>query len=232
MARILSVEQTNVKEKIGGRNNTRGRPRKDMTPKTLLARHLQHVTDGKKISQIADLFGMSVNATRTYLTGDMTPRAEALESFIRATGVNRTWLLTGEGQPFDEKPATAAHGKPIIIPAAGRIAAHDTTTVYFDRNSPAMELFARISYATVHGNGLQPLASDGHALILTRERGPRSGDVVAIETADRATYVKRYHADEYGVILSPLHPGDPQPPVRIDWARIRASYVVVGVWFG
>lgn len=85
--------------------NRAGRPPLDMTPKTKLAKRLQHALSGKKISDARSYFGVKNSSTAAkYLRGDREPTVECLGRFIANSGCDGHWLLTGE----KKTPASSA----------------------------------------------------------------------------------------------------------------------------
>jgi transcriptional regulator with XRE-family HTH domain len=75
-------------------------------------KHWRH-TLGLTQDEFAKLAGMSKATLVGYDVGQRKPGADALAAIAR-TGVNMTWLLTGEGEMLPDKPAQPASGAPEV----------------------------------------------------------------------------------------------------------------------
>ena len=60
---------------------------------------------GRKITQqeIADKFGLSQNFIWQIENGDRTPSDRTISDICREFGVNEIWLVTGDGEPFQQE---------------------------------------------------------------------------------------------------------------------------------
>lgn len=116
---IIHSDAGNTSVLPGGTRKKRGRPPKSTEPKTPLAQRLQMICGGMNILRASQLFGgtRGRDAVARYLRGDAIPDAATLSAFVKSTGCNGHWLLTGEGQPYQPAENTA-QAQPAPQPSA------------------------------------------------------------------------------------------------------------------
>lgn len=74
----------------------------ERTPKTIFARRLKILLNDENFSSFESKCGLTANSIMRYYDGQ-SPKLEALQSIILATGCNADWLITGRGEPFTEQ---------------------------------------------------------------------------------------------------------------------------------
>lgn len=98
----------------------------------MFSKRLQMIIDEKKIQKkdLAKVGGVSATSLTYYLQGKNLPSQDTLEKWVRAYGLNGTWLLTGQGSMFREQ------ADPLADPIARRV----ETVAKTMRESGAAEL--------------------------------------------------------------------------------------------
>jgi len=230
-----SSGKTAIREKV------LGRPRQDMKPKTALAARLQQILGSvEKFPKISKTMKVSPNSAARYLRGERDPPAEVLARVVAETGCDGHWLLTGEPRNpavAEFEPEYDIGRQPqalMIFPVVGRAAADDSggTLVEFEHERKWLRHQKPIGCVEVHGDSLAPLAFHGqHVFIDLTDRTIENGCIVALETTDGRTFVKRWFRRDRVIVLESINPVDPQPPVLLKEKDIRQAYVVIGVWF-
>ncbi|MCW5959289.1 MAG: helix-turn-helix domain-containing protein [Pyrinomonadaceae bacterium] len=75
-------------------------------PRSQFGARLKRVFDGATNQEIADKLGVTAPAVQNYVSGRI-PDGEKLQRISAVTNCNLHWLLTGEGDPFPEKPVSS-----------------------------------------------------------------------------------------------------------------------------
>lgn len=136
-----------------------GRP--PATPKTPLAERLKSVRElvsAEDRDGFAEACGISKTAVGNYERGDSAPGAEALQKYHQASGVDLTWLITGEGEMIrSNKTSSAASDHPnlmaMTIPAAERHAFQQTMSR--STRSPDIDIYRLEKAILVVEQGLE-----------------------------------------------------------------------------
>jgi len=133
------------------------------------------------------------------LKGNLDERMPSAESVFAVAVALR---LTADGYPATIS-TTPTGG--IRIPMAGRAAADTSggTRVEFDHEGEALELPDRLGLVEIRGDSLGDIILDGQHVIIDLREGsePHDGDLVVAQTAEGATYAKRWFCHDNMVEL-------------------------------
>ena len=218
----------------------RGRPRKDMSPKTGLARRLQEILCHQDFGATAEIMGVSRETAAKYLRGETAPPPDVLKRIAEATGCDLHWLITGEDRTdhADETEplyqlgwkAEPVTGLPIVA-RTGRDQ-NGETVIEFNSDMHGPPWSARFGLVEVQGDVLAPFALDGHYLLLELPpREPGEGKVVIVQMAQGAALLKRhFHSDDH-IVLCDIKPAAVQKPLYVRPDDIDHVHEVMGVLF-
>jgi ABC-type transport system involved in cytochrome c biogenesis ATPase subunit len=96
---------------------------------------------------------------------------------------------------------------------------------------------AGLSGISVRGSSLEPIASDGHVVVVgpkvSASDRTRKGGLAVVETDDERTgnVIKRVYPDANNWILLSPNPIDPRDPIPVAAEKLRAVWPVLGVLF-
>jgi len=212
-------------------------PRKPQKPCQALIMWIERVRAAWKecplqASTIAKRTEGSVDQSTVWriLEGDLAgyiPSAQSLVAVSTAIG------LTADGYPATIS-TTPTGG--IRIPMAGRAAADTSggTRVEFDHEGEALELPDRLGLVEIRGDSLGDIILDGQHVIIDLREGsePHDGDLVVAQTAEGATYAKRWFCHDNMVELQSANPMKPQPSIILHRRNIARVNVIRGAWYG
>ncbi len=155
------------------------------------------------------------------------------------------WLVKGEGHPPIINPKTipasvkdtmaTAHqleGRRITIPIIGEVTAgHGESWIDDDGEDGEYLLDRSVALVRVHGGSGGSVIREGQmALLAPTDRKPKSGDIVAVQTTDKQSYVKRLSIDSRHkrLILTNVDPSAEGESLTLDEGEVGILRVVIG----
>jgi len=196
-----------------------GRPPRDLTPKTPLAKRLQLILGDRHFAEIGEKMGVRKDAAIRYLRGELPPSAKVIENVIRRTGCDPRWLILGEGVAYPREYVTHPRPEaPVTVPPQ-------------HRPQPALHIPSDAAYVTTAADHPPLVNATRHALFIAdKSLRPRDGELVAHigNAPDKATCYRIFVTDDgYCLVAMP----GPQPPRQIKHDDLKDYRVVLGLWF-
>jgi len=190
--------------------------------KTSIGDRMRAARENKELDQstLADKLGVVTRTLQRWEKGEQVPDGVSITKVARTTGVQPTWLLTGEGEmyplpsrpenvyplPMSVRKKTRLVELPLIsaVPA-GKVATmfhpdhvDDYVTVDDVRDPGAFAL-------RVKGNSMSPRIEDGDVVIISPQAEARNGDICVVRVDGEDTLKKVKFEGTY-VHLIPLNP--------------------------
>jgi SOS-response transcriptional repressor LexA len=190
--------------------------------KTTIGDRIRAARDNKELDQstLADKAGVVTRTLQRWEKGEQVPDGVSITKIARATGVQPTWLLTGEGEmyPLPSRPdnvyslpmTVRKKNRLVELPLisavpAGKVATmfhpdhvDDYVTVDDIRDPGAFAL-------RVKGNSMSPRIEDGDVVIVSPQAEARNGDICVVRVEGEDTLKKVKFEGTY-VHLIPLNP--------------------------
>jgi hypothetical protein len=157
--------------------------------------------------------------------------------------VSMDWVVRGTGQPPIISPShfpaavkdslVVAHqlrSRTLEIPIIGDVTA-GRGDPWSDDGAVAYVSDADLCMVRVHGDSGGAVIRDGQfALLAPKSRRPRSGDIVAVQTTDALSYVKRLTIDvrHHRMILTNVDPSAEGDNLTLDEGEVAQIRVVIG----
>lgn len=176
---------------------------------------------------LAKAAGLQQRSLNSALRRESIPRTDVAAKLAQATGCSLRWLVSGEGEPFDDEQGTGA-GLPILGTASA--AGQTRVAITEHKYSGDIPLRSDLHAIQVRGDSMMPIAVNGQFVICTRER-PEDGDLAAIELEDGEILFKRVYWQGKRLLCHSINPAPQYRPIvlkRTDWRRM---YRVWGVKF-
>lgn len=193
----------------------------------------------KSISAFARRVSISDNAIRKYLDGSQ-PGLEALQKIAQTSGVSLTWLVNGEGEPFDGTlpsdfisiPRLSVHasaGNGAVMLAEDPVGLMAFQTDWLRKRNINPE-FASVISAT--GDSMEPTIRDGDVLLVDRSIDTIRDQGIYVAVVGGMVVVKRVQvrADRAVILKSDngLYGEEIFEESRIDQLQIVGRVM----WFG
>ena len=190
--------------------------------KTTIGDRIRAARDNKELDQstLADKAGVVTRTLQRWEKGEQVPDGVSITKIARATGVQPTWLLTGEGEmyPLPSRPENVyslpmtvrKKNRLVELPLisavpAGKVATmfhpdhvDDYVTVDDVRDPGAFAL-------RVKGSSMSPRIEDGDVVIVSPQAEARNGDICVVRVEGEDTLKKVKFEGTY-VHLIPLNP--------------------------
>ena len=190
--------------------------------KTTIGDRIRAARENKELDQstLADKAGVVTRTLQRWEKGEQVPDGVSITKIARATGVQPTWLLTGEGEmyPLPSRPdnvyplpmTVRKKNRLVELPLisavpAGKVATmfhpdhvDDYVTVDDVRDPGAFAL-------RVKGNSMSPRIEDGDVVIVSPQAEARNGDICVVRVEGEDTLKKVKFEGTY-VHLIPLNP--------------------------
>ncbi len=190
--------------------------------KTTIGERLRSARENKELDQ-ASLAGKAGIVTRTlqrWEKGEQVPDGIAITRLARATGVQASWLLTGEGEmyPSPSRPdnvytlpgSNRRRVRTVDLPLIAAVPAGKVATLfhpdYVDDYVTVDDVKDAQAFALkVKGNSMSPRIEDGDVVIVSPQQEARSGDVCVARVNGEDTLKKVKFEGNY-IHLIPLNP--------------------------
>jgi repressor LexA len=210
--------------------------------KTRIGDRIREARESKDMDQatLAARAGIVTRTLQRWEKGEQTPDGISITKIARATNVQASWLLTGEGDKYAGPPKPAniypIHSLrkdvrlvdlPIIsqVPG-GRLGtifhpdyAEDYVTVDDVKDPQAFAL-------KVKGDSMSPRIEDGDTVIVSPKREVQSGDICVVRVAGEDTLKKVKFEGNY-LHLVPLNPT--HEPITVRKRDVNFAWKVVKV---
>lgn len=210
---------------------------------TTIAERLLKVRSSLDFTQIqlSEKIGIAQGLYSKYETGALAISSQVIDALF-ALGVNLNWLLTGQGQMFNDVPARASGRKPrilanrdmVLIPVAADIAAGSGIEAFDVEPSEQLVLHRALLtlpgpyYAfKVDGESMEPHIQTGDYAVVTAAWHDLDiqGRICAVRTIDGLTLKRFYVEPGHCALLIPLNPNFPVTK----YAPGDPDYTIVGL---
>jgi repressor LexA len=190
--------------------------------KTTIGDRLRTARDNKEMDQasLAEKAGVVTRTLQRWEKGEQIPDGVSITRLARATGVQASWLLTGEGEiyPVPSRPenvftlpgSNRRRVKTVDIPLISAVPAGKVATLfhpdYVDDYVTVDDVKDAQAFALkVKGSSMSPRIEDGDVVIVSPQQEARSGDICVVRVLGEDTLKKVKFEGNY-IHLIPLNP--------------------------
>jgi repressor LexA len=190
--------------------------------KTTIGDRLRTARDNKEMDQasLAEKAGVVTRTLQRWEKGEQIPDGVSITRLARATGVQASWLLTGEGEiyPVPSRPenvftlpgSNRRRVKTVDIPLISAVPAGKVATLfhpdYVDDYVTVDDVKDAQAFALkVKGSSMSPRIEDGDVVIVSPQQEARSGDICVVRVLGEDTLKKVTFEGNY-IHLIPLNP--------------------------
>jgi len=191
--------------------------------KTTIGERLRTARENKEMDQttLAEKIGVVTRTLQRWEKGEQVPDGVSITRIAKATNVQPTWLLTGEGEMYPPPPSRPDNV--YTLPSAGRrrnrlaelplissVPAGKVSTMFHpdhvDNYVTVDDVKDPGAFALkVKGNSMAPRIEDGDVVIVSPAQEPRNGDVCVVRVNEEDTLKKVKFEGNY-IHLIPLNP--------------------------
>jgi repressor LexA len=190
--------------------------------RTTIGDRLREARTNRHLDQIslAEKIGVVTRTLQRWEKGEQVPDGVALTKIAKATGVQPTWLLTGDGEmyPAPSRPrnvfplnATTKRKVGLVdLPLVSAVPAGKVATMfhpdYVDTYVTVDDVKDPQAFALkVRGNSMSPRIEDGDIVIVSPNQEVHSGDICVIRVTGEDT-LKKVKLEGAYMHLIPLNP--------------------------
>lgn len=190
--------------------------------KTTIGDRLREARETKEMDQstLADKAGIATRTLQRWEKGEQVPDGVAITKIAKATNVQPSWLLTGEGEMYAVPsrpenvyplPGSIRRGVNLVdLPLISSVPAGKVATIfhpdYVDNYVTVDDVKDPGAFALrVKGNSMAPRIEDGDVVIVSPQQEARNGDVCVVRVDGEDTLKKVKFEGNY-VHLIPLNP--------------------------
>jgi repressor LexA len=191
--------------------------------KSTIGERLRTARDNKALDQavLAEKIGVVTRTLQRWEKGEQIPDGIAITRIAKATNVQPTWLLTGDGEMY---PVPVRHENVYALPASRQrrrmrlaeiplvssVPAGKVATMfhpdYVDNYVSVDDIKDPGAFALkVKGNSMAPRIEDGDIVVVSPQTEARSGDICVIRVNEEDTLKKVKFEGNY-IHLVPLNP--------------------------
>lgn len=187
-----------------------------------LGERLRSAREAKAMDQttLAEKAGVVTRTLQRWEKGEQVPDGVAITRLAKATGVQASWLLTGEGEMYavPARPdnvyalpgSSRRRSRLVDIPLVSAVPAGKVATQfhpdYVDDYVTVDDVKDPQAFALkVKGNSMAPRIEDGDVVIVSPHQEARSGDICVVRVDGEDT-LKRVKMEGGYVHLIPLNP--------------------------
>jgi len=171
-------------------------------------------------ASLAEKIGVATRTVQRWEKGEQVPDGRAIMKIARATTVQASWLLTGEGEmyppparPQNVYPLTSALRRKVHLvdlPLVSAVPAGKVSTMfhpdYVDTYVTVDDVKDPQAFALkVRGNSMSPRIEDGDIVIVSPQQEVRNGDICVIRVSGEDT-LKKVKLEGIYLHLVPLNP--------------------------
>lgn len=190
--------------------------------KTTIGERLRTARANKELDQsvLAEKAGVVTRTLQRWEKGEQVPDGVSITRLAKATGVQASWLLTGEGEMYPAPvrpdnvyslPGTARRKSRLVdLPVISAVPAGKVATLfhpdYVDDYVTVDDVKDPQAFALkVKGNSMAPRIEDGDVVIVSPVQEARSGDICVIRVNGEDT-LKKVKLEGNYIHLIPLNP--------------------------
>lgn len=190
--------------------------------KSTIGDRIREARDTKELDQatLAAKAGIVTRTLQRWEKGEQVPDGVAITRLARATSVQASWLLTGEGEmyPVPSRPenvytlpgSNRRRVKTVDLPLISAVPAGKVATLfhpdYVDDYVTVDDVKDPQAFALkVKGNSMSPRIEDGDVVIVSPQQEARSGDICVARVNGEDTLKKVKFEGNY-IHLIPLNP--------------------------
>lgn len=190
--------------------------------RTTLGERLRSAREAKSLDQatLAEKAGVVTRTLQRWEKGEQVPDGLAITRLAKATGVQASWLLTGEGEMYavPARPdnvftlpgSSRRRSRLVDIPLVSAVPAGKVATMFHpdfvDDYVTVDDVKDPQAFALkVKGNSMAPRIEDGDVVIVSPHQEARSGDICVVRVDGEDT-LKRVKMEGAYVHLIPLNP--------------------------
>ena len=190
--------------------------------KTTIGERLREARETKELDQytLAEKAGVATRTLQRWEKGEQVPDGLAIMKIAKATNVQPSWLLTGEGEMYAVPsrpenvyplPGSIRRGVNLVdLPLISSVPAGKVATIfhpdYVDNYVTVDDVKDPGAFALrVKGNSMAPRIEDGDVVIVSPQQEARNGDVCVVRVDGEDTLKKVKFEGNY-VHLIPLNP--------------------------
>ncbi|MEW6509610.1 MAG: XRE family transcriptional regulator [Bacteroidota bacterium] len=191
--------------------------------KSTIGERLRSAREGKELDQatLAEKVGVVTRTLQRWEKGEQVPDGIAITRIAKATNVQPTWLLTGEGEMYPSAPrhpnvyalpAGPERKRPRLaeLPLVSSVPAGKVATMfhpdYVDNYVAVDDVKDPSAFALkVKGNSMAPRIEDGDIVVVSPQTEARTGDICVIRVNEEDTLKKVKFEGNY-IHLIPLNP--------------------------
>jgi repressor LexA len=190
--------------------------------RTSIGERLRAARENKEMDQasLAGKVGVVTRTLQRWEKGEQIPDGLAITRIAKATNVQPTWLLTGDGEMYPSPPhpenvfslpgARRKRVRLTELPLISSVPAGKVATMfhpdYVDDFVTVDDIKDPGAFALkVKGNSMSPRIEDGDIVIVSPQSEARSGDICVVRVNDEDTLKKVKFEGNY-IHLIPLNP--------------------------
>lgn len=190
--------------------------------KSTIGDRLREARENKSLDQatLADKVGVATRTLQRWEKGEQVPDGVSITRLARATTVQPSWLLTGEGEMYltPSRPdnvfplagSARRRVRLVDLPLVSSVPAGKVATMfhpdYVDNYVTVDDVKDPGAFALrVKGNSMAPRIEDGDIVIVSPQQEARNGDICAVRVDGEDTLKKVKFEGTY-VHLIPLNP--------------------------
>jgi len=175
--------------------------------KSTIGDRVRLARENKELDQasLADKIGVVTRTLQRWEKGDQIPDGISITKIAKATNVQASWLLTGEGEMYPAQslpanvyslPSTARkNAKLVDLPLISQVPAGKLATAfhpdYVDDYITVADVKDPQAFAlNVKGNSMAPKIEDGDVVIVSPRQEVNSGDICVVRVSGEDTLKK------------------------------------------
>ena len=193
------------------------------TVKSTIGDRVREARENKELDQatLAEKIGVVTRTLQRWEKGDQIPDGISITKIAKATNVQPTWLLTGEGEMYPTSPARPENVYPlpmanrkrtrlVELPLISAVPAGKVATMfhpdYVDNYVTVDDVKDPQAFALkVKGNSMAPRIEDGDIVVVSPQQEVRNGDVCVVRVDGEDTLKKVKFEGNY-LHLIPFNP--------------------------
>ena len=211
--------------------------------KSTIGERVRKAREEKGLDQatLASKAGIVTRTLQRWEKGEQTPDGVSITKLARATSVQASWLLTGEGEMYGSPgrpsnvytlPASPRRNSPLVdLPLLSHVPAGKLGTIFHpdhvDDYVTVDDVRDPQAFAlSVKGDSMAPRIENGDVVIVSPKLEPHSGDICVVRVSGEDT-LKKIKVEGNYLHLIPLNPSF--EPVTVKTKDVNFVWKVVKV---